>query len=391
MSVLISHPSPDLYGSDLQLLETVEALVADGHTVRVVLPATGPLESRIVARGASVQIFDFPVSRKSLLSITGIPVYILKSVVAAFKIFRILRKIRPNVVYANTLTTPVWFLSELLAGTPVICHVHEAEQSNQRTVRYALLLPLTLCRTIIVNSRASREVIVTSLPRLEKRAKVVYNGIPHDDKKPPSAAPEGGHFRLALVGRLSPRKGTDIALEAVALLISQQYDVSITLYGDFYPGYEWFDADLRERAARPDLAGRVHFAGYVKDARAKLADADIVLVPSLAEPFGNVAVEAQLANRPLIASRVQGLSEIVTDGETGTLCQPGNAKELATAVSRLIDNWSSALRMAENSYSSAAERFGVERYQAQVLHEVSSLAVAPRRSSVLQIFDGRRS
>ena len=70
------------------------------------------------------------------------------------------------------------------------------------------------------------------------------------------------------------------------------------MYGTTFPGYEWFEQRLRERAARPDLAGHVRFAGYLHPTWPALADADVVLVPSRVEPFGNTAVEALHARRP---------------------------------------------------------------------------------------------
>ena len=61
--LLVAHPSPDLYGSDLQLLEALDAATGDGWRVHVVLPAEGPLVARLVEHGATVEVTDFPVLR----------------------------------------------------------------------------------------------------------------------------------------------------------------------------------------------------------------------------------------------------------------------------------------------------------------------------------------
>ena len=140
--------------------------------------------------------------------------------------------------------------------------------------------------------------------------------------------------------------------------------------GSVFPGYEWYEEQLRERASRTDLAGSVELAGYVHPTWPVLQDSDVVLVPSRVEPFGNTAAEALLARRPVVASRVQGLAEVVQDGRTGLLVPPDDPRALADAVLRLATDPSLAARLATTGRADAAERFSVERYRrdmAQVL------------------------
>ena len=96
--------------------------------------------------------------------------------------------------------------------------------------------------------------------------------------------------------------------------------------GSVFPGYEWYEAELRERAGRADLEGHVELLGYVHPTWPVLEEADVVMVPSRVEPFGNTAVEAMHAARPLVASRVQGLAEVVTDSVTGLLVPADDAQ-----------------------------------------------------------------
>ncbi len=187
------------------------------------------------------------------------------------------------------------------------------------------------------------------------------------------AQPEPGVVRLALVGRLSPRKGTDVALEAVAILARAGRDVRLRVCGSTFPGYEWFETELRERAAQPDLDGRVELLGYVSPTWPEVQRADVVLVPSRVEPFGNTAVEALLAGRPVVASRTQGLAEIVRDRETGLLVEPGDPAALAAAIADLADDVDLRHRLAEDGRRDALARFGVDRYAADVRRELRSL------------------
>ncbi len=371
-TVLVAHPSADLYGSDLQLVESVAGLVAVGRRVVVTLPAPGPLVDRLTGAGAEVGVLAVPVLRKALLRPRGLVSLAAGSLRALPAMLRLVRTLRPDVVYANTVTVPLWLLAARLAGRPALCHVHEAEDGLPRPVALLLHAPVLLARHVVVNSGAARDTLVRAVPALRRRTQVVHNGVTGPDVEARPAVPGTGPRRIVLVGRLSERKGTDVAVEAVALLRAQGRDVVLELCGAVFPGYEWFEQRLRERATAPDLAGAVVFSGYTDPTWPALERAEVVLVPSRAEPFGNTAVEAQLAARPVVASAVQGLQEIVTPGETGLLVPPGDAAALAAAVAALLDDADLAARLAAAGRESAVRRFSPGRYRADVVAAVDA-------------------
>jgi len=189
----------------------------------------------------------------------------------------------PDLAYVSTGTIPVWLLGARLARAPVLCHVHEAEEGHHRLVSLALAAPLALADRVVANSRAAAE------PTARRHT-------------------PGEPWELVLVGRLSSRKGIDVALNTVAPMAEGQ-DVHLSVCGMHLPGYEWYEQDLRDRVGRPDVAGHVELLGYVHPTRDLLDAADVVLVPSRTEPFGNTAVGGLPARRAVGASGVQGLSE----------------------------------------------------------------------------------
>jgi len=371
-TVLIAHPSADLYGSDLQLVESVHGLTGAGWRVEVRLPGPGPLVDRLREAGASIGVLDVPVLRKSLLSPAGLVRLVADCTRALPRMLRVLRETAPDVVYVNTVTVPLWLVAARLGRRPALCHVHEAEDDAPRLVSLVLNAPLLLARTVVVNSRAASRTLLRAVPLLAARTEVVHNGVPGPGTDvPPVRADGAGPHLLVLVGRLAPRKGTDVAVEAVALLRAQGRDVDLELCGSVFPGYEWFEEELRARGAAPDLAGHVHLSGYTSPTWPALARADVVLVPSRAEPFGNAAVEAQLAGRPVVVSAVQGLTEIVTSGETGLLVPPDDAPALAAAVASLLDDPALARSLAAAGRASAEQRFTTARYRAAIVDVVS--------------------
>ncbi|KMM44296.1 glycosyl transferase family 1, partial [Cellulomonas sp. A375-1] len=124
--LVVAHPSTELYGADLQMLESVRAALAAGWTVTLVLPADGPLAERAHGLGADVVIASFPVLRKSLLSPRGLVGLAARSATALVRAARFLRSTHADVLYVSTVTIPVWLAAARLARVPSLCHVHEA-------------------------------------------------------------------------------------------------------------------------------------------------------------------------------------------------------------------------------------------------------------------------
>lgn len=370
--VVVAHPSADVYGSDLQLIESLVALRDAGWQVTLRLPHDGPLVDVVGAQAPSVvvEVAPFPVLRKALLAPIPFLGLLLRTPRDLARLVRGIRRARPDAVYVNTVTIPLWIVAARLARVPVLVHVHEAEEEVPRPLRIAVNAPLLLARRVVANSRASARVVTGTIPRVAERTRVIVNGVP--DR---GAAPAGPREpdRLALVARLSPRKGVDVALEALALLRAQGRSTELDICGTAYDGYEWFEAQLRARAEQPDLAGAVHFCGYVNPTLPVLARASVVLVPSRVEPFGNTAVEALFAARPLVASDVQGLAEIVVPEETGLLVAPGDPVALAAAIARYLDDPAWAAAVAQRGREAALARFGTVRYRADLAAAVGEL------------------
>ncbi|MBC7594692.1 MAG: glycosyltransferase family 4 protein [Kineosporiaceae bacterium] len=366
--VLVAHPSADLYGSDLQLLETVTAITSAGWEAHVVLPIDGPLAGRLRERGATVVYVPFPVLRKSSMTPVGL-MRLAWSILMAFpRMLRVVRSVGPQVVLVNTVTIPWWLVAGRTTRCLTVCHVHEAEDRGARVVLTALALPQLLAHRLIVNSEASGEALTRYVPRLQRRMTVVHNGFPgpQEEPDPVRVRTVGERATLVVVARLSPRKGIDVALEALAVLRAEGRPLELLICGTVFSGYEWFEELLHRRAEETDLAGSVHFRGYVSPTWPVLAQADIVLVPSRAEPFGNTAVEALLASRPLVASDVQGLREIVRDGVNGLLATPGDAHDLAHRIAILLDQPAAADALAASGRKDALERFSQAAYSASI-------------------------
>jgi glycosyltransferase involved in cell wall biosynthesis len=326
--VLCCHPSAELYGSDRVFLESVAALAERGPVVVVTVPAPGPLTERAGELGARVICRPAPVLRKAALRPRGLLALLAETVRAVPGMLALLRSVRPDVVYVSTVTVPLWPVLARLTGARVVVHVHEAEDGVPRLVRAALAAPLLAAHRVLVNSDATGRSVRAALPRLAGRIRLLRNGIAGPPERLPRPGP-GPVIRVVLVGRLSPRKGTDVAVEALALLGP---GFTLDLYGSVFPGYEWFETRLRARIAELGLTDSVRWHGFQADVWPAYAAADVAVVPSRQEPFGNTAVEARLAGVPVVVTDVQGLPETVAGGRAGFVVPPEDPHALAEAI-----------------------------------------------------------
>ena len=378
-TVLLAHPSAELYGSDRVLLESVSALVEAGWHVVVTVPTQGPLLAELSARGAKVVQCRTPVLRKSALRPWGMVRLMGTTIAGVGAGFRILRRERPRAIYVSTMTIPLWSLLGRMLRIPVLIHVHEGEASASRLIRSALTLPLFLSQKIVANSRFSAGVLTTVFPRLEARTSVVYNGIPG----PPTPTPAREHLTKPIVvtylGRLSPRKGVDVAIDALALLAERGVNAELDVVGAIFPGYEWYEQQLHDQVKNRQLGNHVRFHGFQNSVWDLLTAGDVVVVPSRTdEPFGDTAVEAILGGRPVIASATSGLLEATAGYHNARTVEPGSAAALADALHWQIQNWDDSLTAAHDDIVMAHARHEPRVYREQIAHEIASLAKAHR-------------
>lgn len=366
-TVLVAHPSPELYGSDRVLMESVLGLLAAGTRVVVAVPRGGPLVAELEMHGAEVVLCDTVVLRKALLSARGLVKLVPASVVAAGRILLLLRRIRPGSVYVSTLTLPLWSVLPSLLGCRVVVHVHEAEQSARPVIKRALAAPLLFASQILINSRFSESVLLAAQPRLKGRITVVDNAVPGPLSPPPLRADPGDGVRLLYIGRLAHRKGVDVAVDALAKLTAAGITGRLDIVGAVYPGNEAYEEELRHAIRASGLQDRVLLHGFHSSVWPFLAEADIALVPSrFDEPFGNTAVEAVLAGRPTIASDTSGLREATAGYGSVLLVPTADAQAIADAVVGILANWTLWPRQCAADAGAAAARHSPELYRQRI-------------------------
>ncbi len=382
-TVLATNPNADLYGASRMFLESVEGMLALGWRVVVSIPQPdGPLLDEIAERGGELRPAPSPVLRKRYLNGPGLVRLLGVALRALPAEIRILREVRPDVIYVNTIIQPLWLVLGRCLGIPVVCHVHEGEASTPRLVRKALSIPLLLARRLILNSRFSLSVLTDAMPRAAARAVVIVNGVSGPPRVGPPRTTLEAPVRLLYIGRLSARKGAGDAIEAIRLLRTRGVDAQLDIVGAVFPGMEAVEEDLRRQVADARLDARVRFCGFAPTVWPYLAACDILLVPSRTdESFGNTAVEAILAARPVVATRITGLAEATTGFDASILVGPSAPDEIADAVQRVVTHWSEFRERAMADAPRASLRHAPAAYRSAVAHVVRSIVIGVNSSA----------
>jgi glycosyltransferase involved in cell wall biosynthesis len=157
---------------------------------------------------------------------------------------------------------------------------------------------------------------------------------------------------IASVGRLSAEKGHADLLKAVALVRKAGHKVSLVLIGD---GPE--RANLVRQIESHGLQEAVHLPGYVQAPQRLLEEVDLMVLPSYTEGLPNAALEALLMEVPVLATRVGGTPEVITDGETGRLVAPRSSSELADGILEFLASPESWKQMARRGKAMVEAHF----------------------------------
>ena len=162
-----------------------------------------------------------------------------------------------------------------------------------------------------------------------------------------------GEKIVLFVGRLTHQKGCEFLIQAIPY-VSRFFDVKLLVIGDGYQRNE-----LESVVAKSGIASKVRFLGYLNDSDLNqlILSSDVMVVPSIYEPFGVVALEGMAAKLPIVASNIDGLAEIIRHEENGILVFPKDSSSIAWGISRIFADPKNAERLVENAWKDIESRF----------------------------------
>lgn len=333
-------------GGESQLFLLIEGLRARGHTNLLVCPPGSSAEYEARRRGFAVEC----VAMRNDLSVG-----------AARQVAALLRRHPPALVHCHTgRANWVGGIGARWAGVPALS-TRRMDRRVKRGLRTRWLYRRLLRRVAAISPAVERRLLDA---RVEpERIRVIWSAVDPEALRPSAprevlraqlgAAPETPCLLVA--ANLVRRKGVDVLLAAVAALAPGSR-CALWVAGD---GAE--RAALEAAAARLGIAERVRFLGRRGDVPDLLEACDVFVLPSRQEGLGVAALEAMARSRPVVASAVGGLAEIVIPERTGLLVPPGDAAVLAAALERLLADPGLARRLGAAGAARVAERFLAEQ------------------------------
>ena len=276
---------------------------------------------------------------------------------------RLVRQIRPSIVHSHLWPATI-VCAAALVGTRVhhVCHVHDRRDwlssSRLKSRGRRLLYRAALSRdrtTFIAVAGAVKEHLCTNLHIPGARVHIVLNGIDTDLFCPSPVEPHDTCV-VGTAGRFTPEKGHSVLLQAAAELKRRGCPVVVRLAGSGS-----LETAYREQILSGGLADTVHIDGPILDMPSFYRQIDLFALPSRGiEGLPIALLEAMACARPVIASDIGGVSELVRDGEEGLLVPAGDAIALADAIGRLASNGTLRMRFAESGHRRVMSAFTIK-------------------------------
>jgi glycosyltransferase involved in cell wall biosynthesis len=333
-------------GSEAHLLTLLPRLKERGWDVRFLMlhehePGAWDFARELTGRG---------------IPLDAIPLAADVDPVAFFRIIGYLGRSRPTILHTHLVHADVYGqLTGAATGVPVRISTKHGFNEFRENRGFALgdRAIASLAHAHIAISRGLARYLADVEGFDGESFEIVHYGIEPDGMPRPFA---GSEPRLLCVGRLIPIKGHIVLLRALSEARRQVPGLRLDI-----AGRGPLEPALRALAKELELEDAVRFLGHVSPVQRAIEEAAVVVVPSLGEGFGMVALEAMERARPVVAAEIGGLGELVEDGVTGLLVPPGDADALAAALVRLAGDLTGAAAMGEAGRRRALDHFLQER------------------------------
>ena len=362
---------PSLGGVEVHTERLAKELLARGHEVSVV---TGLSAAFLAPQDTidGIAVFRFPfhqvLTARDLDELGA-----LRS-----DILRLKRRLSPEIVHVNlTDAGPMLHLMTTTDSEATVVAFHRALGALPSAWGLARALARRAAAMVAPSTQTATDV-AGFLIRQVSEMHVIENGAPPSELLAVPRLPALPPLQFLFAGRLVAEKAAHVAIRATGLLAARGIDIKLEVAG---AGPDL--PQLEDLAYRLGIAARVDFLGSLSHGRLALAygTASAILVPSIVpETFSQVAAEAALAGRPVLASRIGALPETVVDGETGLLFPPGDVEALAALMLNLAETPGRASQLGEAGRVRAQERYTLgmmtSRYEALYHHALVSPLVA---------------
>ena len=324
MRILFINSIQMFAGGEVWMLNTLRALQQRGHHVWLCCRPGVEVGDRASEMGIRVKLIPFG-SDFGLFNI--------------LRLWFFMRRHRIDVVLTNMdKELRIGGVAARLANVPAIIPRRGIDYPLKDLWRYRFAYNI-LATNIIANSQATKRTLLRRAPWLNPdRVEVIYNGIDPSQFTTPTGRDlrrewgiDDGTPLLGFVGQLDERKGIGVLLTAFRGIMQAIPTARMVMVGRG-PLEEMIESEIKMY----DWQDSIILTGFEDDIASVMQAIDVLLLPSYWEGFGIVLIEAMAAGKPAISTLTSSMPEIVADGETGFLIEPGDAEELARRAVELL-------------------------------------------------------
>jgi glycosyltransferase involved in cell wall biosynthesis len=277
-----------------------------------------------------------------------------------------IRKIAPQVII-HTNWHHALLLIPFLDCRRDIYWSHEIIPIHHRTTPVFRMIANRVSAFVCVSDAAARGFALNGVSM--SKILTIHNGFPLAAVVPPLNV--GKTLRLGIVGQIGPWKGHDDLLEALCMVVQKGLSVLLRIFGS---GQREYIDSLKRKMIDFGLSNSIEWCGFVDEQDKIFSEFDVCIVPSRFEdPLPTAAVEASGYGRPVIASRIGGLPEIVIHDETGLLVDSNNPQQLAQAIETFCLAPNLVRKMGHAARKRAKAEFSDARFVARFLHVVTDV------------------
>ena len=347
--------SSSLGGLELSTLRLARAMGRKGVSVFVVVPHSSALEERALKNGLRI----LPLSLRLKYG----------DLAASVRLGRFFNQ--QNIDVAVLMQSKdihiASFASFIHPQTKLVFYQQMDSGYNKRDLVHSMVFSRLSLWISLTQGMMNKVLKFTRMP--VEKVRVVPLGTDLDEFNPKHFGKSAARKSFALpqnrrivgvLGRLDAQKGQETLLRSIPEVIKNHPNVLFVIAGDETAGETGYKAHLEDLCCTLKIERHVRFLPFTDDVPRFMATLDVFVLPSFAETFGLVVLEAMAMKLPIIATNAGGLPEIITNNKTGLLIEPKDSTALAGAVHRILGNKSLSIALAQSARKEALKRYDFE-------------------------------
>jgi len=330
----------EIGGAERDLLNILKNINRSVFEPFVLMPSKGSFFNELRSCGIKSVILRLPPWRK----LRGVPFWLP----CTYQLYKLVKSQDISIIHVNDLwDVPFGVIVSKLAKIPCVAHVR-GYHKKRRVKQYLL----EKANKVIAVSKAT-EGILRDGGVSEDSIETIYPGI--DFERVPQYSDSAIKAKINVpsdfsvigtVANVVSIKGLEYFIESLRLVRGRRDSIMGMIVGKFSEEDQYYRR-LRYLVERYRLLDRVIFTGFKKDVFPYISAMDVFVLPSLSEGFPIALLETMAMQKPIVASRVGGIPEIVKDGESGILVEPKDIHAMSDAILYLINNKDVAHKMGK--------------------------------------------